>query len=108
MKPIYTDTVQLQAKHDWFYQLTEKIESDKLFYSINYNTTDETKIIFAELTGNGASKLVNINFNTNKGIKTGEFISSTTFTNIYFEVERIRFFSEVDIEFILTVFQKVN
>ena len=105
MKPIYTDTVQLQAKHDWFYQLTEKIESDKLLYSINYNTADEAKIIFAELTGNGASKLVNINFNTNKGVKTGEFISSTTFANIYFEVERIRLYSESDIEFSLTLFK---
>ena len=105
MKPIYTDTVQLQAKHDWFYQLTEKIESDKLLYSINYSATDEAKIIFAELTGNGASKLVNINFNTNKGVKTGEFISSTTFANIYFEVERIRLYSESDIEFSLTLFK---
>ena len=63
------------------------------------------KLYFAELTGNGASKLVNINFNTNKGVKTGEFISSTTFANIYFEVERIRLYSESDIEFSLTLFK---
>ncbi len=97
------EKIQLKAKLDWYYQLPEKVESDKLLYSINYDLTDENKIIFVELMGDGSSKLIRINLNTKKGVKTGEFNTHATFSNIYFQVERIRFFSECDIEFYLTL-----
>ena len=63
MNSIYTETIQLQAKRDWFYQFAEKVESDRLFYSINYNLEDESKMIYAELIGDGSSKLIHINLN---------------------------------------------
>lgn len=106
MQSIYTELIQLKAKYDWFYNFTEKTDNDKLFYSIKYNSEDECKVIFAELTGGGSAKLIHINLNTNKGLKTGEFTNHTTFANIYFQVERMRLFSESDIEFNLTLFKK--
>ena len=106
MDSIYEEAIQLKAKYDWHYNFTEKVESDTLFYSIKYDLADECKIIFVELTGNGSSKLIHVNLNTNKGVKTGEFINHTTFANIYFQVERMRLYSEADIEFNLTLFKK--
>lgn len=103
MKTICTEKIELTAKYDYLYQLAEKVESDRLVYSISYDVMNEAKVIFAELMGDGSSKLVHINLNTNKGVKTGEFITHTAFSNIYFQVERIRFFSEFDIEFHLTL-----
>ena len=73
---------------------------------VNYYLADECKIIFVELTSNGSSKLVHINLNTSKGVKTGKFINHTTFANIYFQVERMRLYSEFDMEFNLTLFKK--
>lgn len=106
MHTISSEKIELTAKDDYLYQLTDKVESDKLVYSISYDLMNEGKIIFAELMGDGSSKLVHINLNTNKGVKTGEFTTNTTFSNIYFLVERIRFFSEFDIEFYITLLKK--
>ena len=103
MNTICTEKIELKAKLDYLYQLTEKVESDKLLYSISYDIMNEGKVIFAELIGDGSSKLIHVNLNTTKGIKTGEFNIHTTFSNIYFQVERIRFFSEFNIEFYLTL-----
>lgn len=105
MNPLNSEKIHLKAKQDWYYHLPLKVESDKLVYSIDYNSIDEGKIIFAELMGDSSSKLVHINLNTNKGVKTGEFNTHTTFSNIYFQVECIRFYSEKDIEFHLTLFK---
>lgn len=105
MNPLYTDNIQLKANQSWIYSLAEKVESDKLLYTLNYQPADEGKIIFVELTGNNSSKLVRIELNTDKGLKTGEFKTHTAFSNIYFIVEHIRFFSEQEIEFHLTLFR---
>ena len=105
MQTIYSQNVQLVAKQDWLCDFIEKTESDRLMYVIKYKQTDEGKIVFAKLTGNGASKMVHLNLNTNKGIKTGEFINNATFANIHIEVDCIRLYSEVEIEFDFTVFK---
>ena len=106
MNTICTEKIELKAKLDYLYQLTEKVESDKLLYSINYDLMNEGKVIFAELIGDGSSKLIHVNLNTTKGVKTGEFITNTAFSNIYFMAERIRFFSEFNIEFHITLLKK--
>ena len=105
MSIINSEKVQLKAKQDWCYQLPDKVGSDNLRYEVTYHLIDENNIIFVELIGDGLSKLVRINLNTTKGVKTGEFISQATFSNIYFQVERIRFYSESDMEFHLTLFK---
>ena len=84
MNTISSEKIKLTSKDDYLYQLTEKVESDKLVYSISYDLMNEGKIIFAELMGDGSSKLVHINLNTNKGLKTGEFTTNMAFSNIYF------------------------
>lgn len=106
MNSIYNEAIQLKSKYDWFYNFTETTESDKLFYSIKYSADDECKVIFAELIGSGSAKLIHINLNTGKGVKTGEFINHTTFASIYFQAERMRLYSESDIEFTLTLFKQ--
>jgi hypothetical protein len=105
MNILNSEKIQLKSKQDWHYQLADKVGSDTICYQITYNLTDENNIIFVELIGDGLSKLVRINLNTTKGVKTGEFKSQATFSNIYFQVERIRFFSESDLEFHLTLFK---
>jgi hypothetical protein len=99
------EIIQLKNKTDRFYSFAEKVDSDKLLYEITYNLADENKIVFAELIGEGTSKLTRINFNTNKGIKTGEFNTSKPFANIYFKVDKIRFYTDCDIEFKLSVYE---
>ena len=106
MNTICTEKIELKAKLDYLYQLTEKVESDKLLYSISYDLMNEGKVIFVELIGDGSSKLIHVNLNTTKGIKTGEFTTNTAFSNIYFMAERIRFFSEFNIEFHITLLKK--
>lgn len=99
------EIIQLRNKKDWFYNFTEKVDSDKLLYEIIYNLLDENKIVFAELIGEGTSKLIRIDFNTNKGVKTGEFNTLKPFANIYFKVDRIRFYTDSDVEFKLSVYE---
>ena len=99
------EKVTLKAKTDWIYKLETTIGSDRLFYEINYNrSTDKGKIIFAELIGDSSTKLIRIDLNTNKNVKTGEFNTEKPFANIFFEVQRIRFYSDADIDFELSVY----
>ncbi len=106
MKPLIKDeSISLIARQDWVYILTDKIECDKLFYAVHFNEMNKNKTVFTELLGEGLSKLIRIDFNTNKGFKTGEFNTQTTFTNIFFNVEKIRIYSEIDIEFVLSVYE---
>ena len=83
------EMIQLKNRIDWFYNCAEKVDSDKLKYEIIYNLTDEKKVVFAELIGEGVSKLIRIDFNTNNGVKSGEFNTSKPFANIYFKVDKI-------------------
>lgn len=99
------EKIKLQPRQDWFLPFIEQVDSDKLFYEINYNLTDENKTIFAELVGVGTSKLIRIDLNTTKGVKNGEFNTNKPFANIYFKVEKIRFYCDSDLEFELSVFE---
>jgi hypothetical protein len=99
------EKVTLKAKAYWIYKLETTVCSDRLFYEINYNSSlDKGKIIFSELIGESSAKLVRIDLNTNKNIKTGEFNTEKPFANIYFEVQRIRFYSDTDLDFELSVY----
>jgi hypothetical protein len=99
------EKVSLEAKTDWIYKIETIVGSDRLFYEINYNgSLDKGKIIFSELIGESSTKLVRIDLNTNKNIKTGEFNTDKPFANIYFEVQRIRFYSDTDLDFELSVY----
>ncbi len=99
------EKVTLKAKADWIYKLETTVGSDRLFYEINYNSSlDKGKIIFAELIGESSTKLIRIAFNTTKNVKTGEFTTEKPFANIYFDVYRIRFYSNDDVDFDLSVY----
>jgi hypothetical protein len=98
--------INLKPREDWFYTFQETAESDKLFYDITYNLANENTIVFAELIGEGTAKLVRINFNTTKGKKTGEFSTDKPFSNIYFKVDKIRFYSDLEIEFKLSIYTR--
>jgi hypothetical protein len=106
MNTICIEKIELTTKCNYLYQLAEKVESDKLVYSMSYDLMNEGKIILVELIGDGSSKLIRINLNTNNGIIMGEFTTNTALSNIYFLVERIRFYSEFDISFYITLFKK--
>lgn len=99
------EIIQLKNRTDWFYNFSEKVDSDKLLYEITYNLSDENKIVFAELLGEGTSKLIRIDFNTNKGVKTGEFNTSKPFANIYFKADKIKFYTDCDLEFKLSIYE---
>jgi hypothetical protein len=99
------EKVTLKAKTDWTYTLETTVGSDRLFYEINYNSSlDKGKIIFAELIGDSSTKLVRIDLNTNVNVKRGEFSNDKPFSNIYFEAYRIRFYSDIEIDFELSVY----
>ena len=102
---IKDERINLKTRIDWFYNFAEKVDSDKLLYEITYNLVDENKIVFAELIGEGTSKLIRIDFNTNKGVKTGEFNTSKPFANIYFKVDKIKFYTDCDLDFKLNIYQ---
>ena len=104
---VYTSkTIKLKANNRCLYLLSENVESDKLLYSINYQLSDEGKIFYAELKGANVSKLIRICLDTQNGTKNGEFKTDTLHSNIFFSVENIRFFSDNDLEFHLTLFKK--
>ena len=99
------EKVTLEAKTDWIYKLETTVGSDRLFYEINYNSSlDRGKVIFAELIGESSTKLIRIDLNTNKNVKIGQFNTEKPFANIYFEVYRIRFYSDTDVDFELSVY----
>ena len=99
------EKVTLKAKADWIYNLETTVGSDRLFYEINYNSSlEKGKVIFAELIGESSTKLIRIDHNTNKNVKRGEFNTEKPFANIYFEVQRIRFYSDADVDFVLSVY----
>lgn len=107
MKFLIKDThIKLEPRQDWLHTLDEQGDSDSLFYEITYSLTNENAIVFAELIGQGSSKMVRINFNTTKGRKIGDFKTDKPFFNVYFPVEKIRFYSSQEIAFNLSIYSR--
>ena len=102
---LYKEPVTILPNKPWFYTLEEKTDSDKLLYEIIYNLTDQQKNIRAELSGEGATKMISIDFDLNEGVKSGFFISNKAFANIFFKVESIKLFSDSAITFELSLYQ---
>jgi hypothetical protein len=99
------EKVTLKVKTAWIYNLETTVGSDRLFYEINYNSSvDKGKIIFAELIGESSTKLIRIDLNININVKRGEFNTEKPFANIYFEVDRMRFYSDIEMEFELSIY----
>ena len=55
--------------------------------------------------GNGTSKVIQIDLNTTKGFKTGGFNSQSILANINFIVEEIRFYTESELDFELSIYK---
>ncbi len=101
---LYKEQVTLLPNKPWFYDLTKTIDSDKLLYEIVYNLADKQKVVKAELSGEGATKIILIDFDLSEGVKSGLFISNKTFANIFFKVESIKLFCDTEITFKLILF----
>jgi hypothetical protein len=96
--------INLEPRQDWFYTLEEKANSDELLYEITYSLANENEIVFVELIGQGSTKMLRINFNTTKGRKIGDFRATSRFSDVYFQVEKIRLYCNIKITFELSVY----
>ncbi|MBA2611916.1 MAG: hypothetical protein H0U95_08100 [Bacteroidetes bacterium] len=101
---LYKEQITILSNKPWFHILEEKTDTDKLFYEIVYNLTDKQKVVKADLSGEGATKIILIDFDLIEGVKSGFFISNKTFANIFFKVESIKLFCNADITFKLSLF----
>jgi hypothetical protein len=106
MITLHSESIRLKPKSECRINLSEKTDSDVLLYSIIYNEVNEDKLIFAELNGEGSSKLISISLDKNKKSTSGEFARPNAHTDIFLRVDSIRLYSDTEIDFRLTIYKK--
>ncbi len=106
MQIIISEAIQLKPKNDYKITLPQKVDSDLLFYSISYEELSENKIVTIELIGEGATKIIHISLSKQKQLTTGELNTPNKLSNIFLQVDTIRFYSSEQIDFTFNLYKK--